>query len=224
MVLAAQGRGNPEMAKPFFTVIVPVYNRAHLVQTALNSIENQTYKNFECRIVNDGSTDNSATVIYDWIKGKPKYSFLDLQKNVGVANARNAAIRNASFAPNSYLVFLDSDDEWDPCYLENRARLLEQEEIPVMHGGMRVVGGESFVPDKDDPSRKIAIADTSQGATLCIRPAIFEAVGGYRQMYGEDGDLLERIAAAGYPIRKVDFEDYVYHREHPDSITNTVTG
>lgn len=212
------------MTKPYFTVVVPVYNRAHLVCKALASIEAQTYQNFECRIVNDGSSDNSATVIYDFIKGKPKFSLLDLQKNVGVANARNAAVRSASFAPNSYLVFLDSDDEWDPLYLENRAGLLAQEDIPVMHGGMRVVGGEAFVPDKDDPSRKIAISETSQGATLCIRPSVFEEMGGYRQMYGEDGDLLERIAKAGYPIRKVDFEDYVYHREHPDSITNTVTG
>ena len=96
------------------SVVIPLYNKAHTIVNTLNTVINQTYKDFEVIIINDGSTDNGVGVI--------KQHFTDTririinQENAGVSAARNKGIKEAK---GSYISFLDADDEWMPNYLEN---------------------------------------------------------------------------------------------------------
>lgn len=89
---------------PFFSIIIPSYNRASIVERAINSVLAQSYLDFEILVVDDGSTDSTQTVVSSISDSRIRYVF---QENKGVCAARN---HGASLAKGEYLVFLDSDD------------------------------------------------------------------------------------------------------------------
>ena len=93
-----------------FSFIVPVYNVEDYVLACLESIEKQTYDQYEVLIVNDGSEDTSVAIIEDFIKGKEKFRLLH-KENGGLADARNFAL---SYVKGDYILFVDSDDTIHP--------------------------------------------------------------------------------------------------------------
>ncbi len=100
-------------AKPsFFSVIVPTYNRENFLTTALKSVLDQTFKDFEVIIVDDGSTDRTKAIIRGIEDNRIKYIY---QKNHGVAHARNRGIEKSE---GKFISFLDSDDKWVPQKLQ----------------------------------------------------------------------------------------------------------
>lgn len=109
------------MKTPLVSVIIPMYNAEKTIEKCLISIFNQTYKNFEILIVDDGSTDNSCEIIKDM---KRKEINLVRQKNAGPSKARNMGI---SIATGVYIAFLDSDDEWFPSKLEEQLKVFESD-------------------------------------------------------------------------------------------------
>jgi len=95
------------MKKDKITVIIPTFNRADTINKAINSILNQSYKNWELIIVDDGSIDDTKRIVKPFLKDKRvKYFF---QKHKGVCTARNLGIKKAQ---GDYIAFLDSDDEF----------------------------------------------------------------------------------------------------------------
>lgn len=96
------------------SLIIPVYNVEKYLRRALISVENQTFKNFEVIIVNDGSTDNSMKIIEEFVN-KNKNFFVISQENKGLGEARNIGLRHSR---GQYIAFLDSDDFLEPNYLE----------------------------------------------------------------------------------------------------------
>lgn len=101
------------------SVIIPTYNRARYIKECLESVFNQTYKDFEIILVDDGSTDNLKEVIEPYMS-KIRYIY---KENGGVASARNAGLRNAN---GEYIAWLDSDDKWLPFKLELQVKILEK--------------------------------------------------------------------------------------------------
>lgn len=99
---------------PYISVIVPVYNSEKFLNRCLTSIKNQTLKNIEVIVVNDGSTDSSLDIINSFSKKYSNFIVLNLE-NKGVSNARNKAI---AIAKGKYLSFVDSDDFICPDFLE----------------------------------------------------------------------------------------------------------
>jgi glycosyltransferase involved in cell wall biosynthesis len=98
----------------FFSVIIPTYNRAHLVIEAIDSVLSQSYSHFEVIVVDDGSTDNTEQVIRDRYFSHQKLIYFKKQhEERGVA--RNFALKHAK---GDYAVFLDSDDLMKPHYLQ----------------------------------------------------------------------------------------------------------
>jgi glycosyltransferase involved in cell wall biosynthesis len=124
------------MNKPKVSVVIPTYNRAHLIKTAINSILMQTYRDFEIIIADDCSTDNTQQVIKDIKDDRVKY--LRLEKNSGSCAARNAGIRTAK---TDWVAFLDSDDYWLETKLEKQVKLIPQlsREYAVIHCGIQLV-------------------------------------------------------------------------------------
>lgn len=97
------------MFSKLVSVIVPVYNGAHFIETALNSLLNQTYDNWECLVVDDGSMDESYEKALGFQNNFPHKFRVLRQQNSGQARARNVGIANAS---GEFIAFLDCDDVW----------------------------------------------------------------------------------------------------------------
>lgn len=89
-----------------FSIIIPVYNVEKYLKASLNSVNSQSYKNYEVIIVNDGSTDNSEHIIDLFIKKNKRFKKINI-KNAGQGYARNIGVQQAS---GDFLIFLDSDD------------------------------------------------------------------------------------------------------------------
>ena len=114
--------------RPTFSVIVPVYNHAAYVADAIRSILTQTRSDWQCIIVDDGSTDGSAEIIDEFVErhgqtadGRQQLVAIH-QANAGPAAARNAAIE---LAAGQWLTYLDSDDVWFPQTLERYGAYVE---------------------------------------------------------------------------------------------------
>ena len=112
-------------SSPLITTIIPAYNVEEYVINAIQSVLDQSYKNVELIIVNDGSTDNTEQII------KENYPSINLitQKNKGLSGARNTGIENSK---GEYIAFLDADDQWLPDKLE------KQVEFALKHNNVSV--------------------------------------------------------------------------------------
>lgn len=144
------------MNSPYFSVIVPVYNREDLVERAIESVLKQSFKDYELILINDGSTDNTLDVLNSY---KSDNVHILTQENLGVSRARNNAAKRAN---GKYLSFLDSDDEWlehklqkQYFYLENnpKTKILHGEELWIRNGKRvnpkkihQKGGGDQFIP------------------------------------------------------------------------------
>ena len=105
-----------------FSIIIPLYNKAQYVRRTIESVLAQTYTDYECIIMDDGSTDGSRATVEGWLAENNsrcggRFRLLG-QPNQGVAMARNNAVRAAS---EEYVCFLDADDWWEPTFLEEMA-------------------------------------------------------------------------------------------------------
>jgi glycosyltransferase involved in cell wall biosynthesis len=114
---------------PKVSVVIPTYNRAELLKSAINSVLSQTYQDFEIVIVDDASRDNTAEVIKSFNDQRIKY--IRHETNKGEAGARNTGVMNSD---GEYIAFLDDDDEWLPEKLEKQIRIFENN--PVEVGGV----------------------------------------------------------------------------------------
>ena len=102
------------------SVIIPLYNKEKSITDTVNSVLNQTFKDFELIIVNDGSKDNSLSVVNQFTDKRVK--IID-KPNGGVSTARNAGMKRAE---GEYIALLDSDDEWLPHKLERQIEVLNE--------------------------------------------------------------------------------------------------
>ncbi|MCC5631837.1 glycosyltransferase family 2 protein [Nostoc sphaeroides CHAB 2801] len=108
-----------QISEPQVSVIIPTCNRKHYLERAINSVLNQTYTDYELIVVDDASTDGTATFIAEKYPG---VCCVSLANNSGAGGARNEGIR---LARGSFIAFLDSDDEWLPKYLETQIKYIE---------------------------------------------------------------------------------------------------
>ena len=102
-------------------VIIPTYNREASVKRAIDSVLNQSYKNFFLIIVDDGSTDQTKSLLENY-KDHPQIKILN-QENRGVSAARNFGISNSN---SEWIAFLDSDDEWLPHKLQTQVEFVKK--------------------------------------------------------------------------------------------------
>lgn len=125
------------MMIPQFSIIIPLFNAEAYITQCLESIRNQTYKEFEVWIIDDGSTDHSASVVQDFLSDERFHYYY--QENRGVSAARNQGI---SKAKGAYIAFIDSDDFIDEDYLELFAQAIHQKEYDVICTGYKTTLGQ----------------------------------------------------------------------------------
>ena len=207
---------------PYFSVIIPAYNRKEKLKNAVDSVLAQDDKDFEIILVDDGSDDGTSALSSEY-KQRIKYIY---QENSGVSSARNKGISSSS-SPN--ITFLDSDDTWEKSklrmhreFIENNAGILihQTEDIWIRNGikvnpGLRHLKpeGKIFIP-----SLELCLISPS---SVCISKIIFDKYGLFDEKLPacEDYDLWLRITPfekAGL-IRKKLITRYAGHEDQLSS-------
>ncbi len=110
------------------SVIVPIYNKDKYIKRCIDSIKKQSFNDFECILVDDGSTDNSANIVLKSIQNDSRFKYI-YQKNMGVSSARNTGIK-ASIG--EWICFIDADDFIELDYLEDFMRELNKHNCDVI--------------------------------------------------------------------------------------------
>ena len=189
---------------PFFTVIIPLYNKEIYVEKALQSIFNQTFKDFEILIVNDASTDESVKKVIPFVSEKIK--LIHHSQNLGLSAARNTGIKNAN---SNYITYLDADDTWKPTFLETIYRLINNfpEAQIFATNYVEVYNNKTFIPHNGSET---LVADfegiinffkinLKQGiynhGSVCFHKTVFETVGFYVESISFSEDLDFNIRA-----------------------------
>ena len=203
----------------FFSLIIPIYNRPDEAKELLESLSLQTFKDFELILVEDGSTKTCSTEVEAY-RSSLQIQYI-VKENTGRSDTRNVGMQHAK---GDYFIFFDSDCIIPPHYLETVDRLLRDNYADCFGG-----------PDSEHPSfttmqKAVNYAMTSFWTTGGIRGgkvnmekfkprtfnmgflrAVYEKVGGFNDMYGEDIDLSIRINQAGFTT-KLYREAFVYHK------------
>ncbi len=204
---------------PYFSVIIPVYNRPDEVRDLLESLSNQTSYDFEILLVEDGSTLPCRSVANDYSEKLDVHYYY--KENEGRSIARNYGMEKAS---GEYFIFFDSDCVIPESYFEIVRKELERNYADCFGGPDKA--HESF----SDIQKAINYSMTSFLTTGGIRGGkmqlekftprtfnmgfsrkVFESVGGFREMFSEDIDMSTRIRQAGFSIRLIR-PAYVYHK------------
>jgi glycosyltransferase involved in cell wall biosynthesis len=126
---------NPISLNPLVSVIIPNYNYGQYLKCSIESVLNQTYKNIELIVVDDGSTDNSVEIALSY----GEKLVLICQENSGVSAARNKGLANTS---GTYVCFLDSDDSWEPEKVESQIALFNQPNIGLVYSSINICDTE----------------------------------------------------------------------------------
>ena len=205
-----------DLNNPLISVIMPVFNRRHLVLRAIDSLEAQTVDDWELLIIDDGSWDALEQLILPLVAERANYRYMKH------AQRRLSATRNIGIhaALGQYITFLDSDDEYSPEHLELRAAYMENNKVDIIHGGVQLIGPEEthYVQDAFDPEKKIHISDCCVGATFFGKKESFIQSGGFKQLpYSAESEFLPRVSAI-LNVHKVNFPTYLYHTGLEDSI------
>lgn len=116
------------MLNKLLSVIVPVYNTEKYLNRCIQSIVNQTYKNLEIILIDDGSTDNSGNLCDKWAKKDDRIIVIH-QKNAGVSSARNVGL---DIAKGEYITFVDSDDYIENNTYENVVNVFELYKVDIV--------------------------------------------------------------------------------------------
>ena len=221
----------PENGTPFFSVIIPAYNAAHLIVDALSSVFAQTIDSYEIIVVNDGSHDTAqlerelepylADIIY--VK----------RPNGGPGAARNSGIVAAK---GDYIAFLDSDDQWVPTHLAEMRAVLERDTtLDLVYGDAMNFGElaeEGTTTMSANPSEGLATFEslvlckcTVVGSTVVARRKTLIDAGLFDESFAqaEDFDLWARIAYRG---GRIDYRKHIHARRriHKNNLTLDTIG
>jgi glycosyltransferase involved in cell wall biosynthesis len=115
-----------DQQNPLVSIIIPTYNRAGLIKDTLHSVESQTYANWECIIVDDGSTDNTSEVVKKFIDRDKRFKLLFNKRKKGAQGARNTGLLEAM---GKYISFFDSDNLMQPERFSKQIRYLENNSL-----------------------------------------------------------------------------------------------
>ena len=204
--------------KPFVSVIMPTFNRSGYLKRSIGSVLNQTYKDWELIIVDDGSVDDSFKIIDEYLF---KYENIRYMKH---SNRRPPLTTNAGILAScgELIAFIGSDDEWKENYLKERIEFLKSHpDIDLIHEGVEIIG-HPYVKDKNDLTKEIHLSECVIGSTFFGKRKVFFELDGFQNLvYSDDSDFFER-AEKKFKIAKVNFPSYIYYRDTPDSICSTI--
>lgn len=218
--------GCVNMSAPLVSIIVPTFNRAKYLQEAIQSIQQQSFQGWELVVIDDGSVDDTATILDRLCSIDPRINYRK-QENRGSGAARNHGL---SIAQGSYVAFLDSDDRYLPLGLETLVQA-------ITAGHRRLIYGDYVVFDEADGTTKPIRASAPlarprlalqflipranpilPSATIVERRAL-EEIGGFDETFrtGQAVELWSRFTRR-HDIHRLGKQVTVYRR-HPGQVT-----
>lgn len=214
---------------PDITVIIPVYNVEKYLKKCVDSVEKQTYKNFEVILVDDGSTDSSGELCDVLAKENDNIRVIH-QENKGLGGARNTGIESCN---TEYIMFLDSDDYIHPELLEKCVDVLKKNSCDIVLFDMISVneqGENGILYSAPCDSGKI-LSKTERGG-LCLNPsacdkvyrtALFKDNGIYypNKVWYEDLRTTPKLLVFAERVMKLESEPLYYYLQRSDSIMHT---
>ena len=222
-------------AEPLVSVIIPTHNYGALIGETLKSLQRQTLPQWECVVVDDGSTDDTAEVVAGFARRDPRISYV-VQPNQRQAVARNTGLARAR---GRYLQFLDADDLLEPLKLERQVEFLEAHpEVDIVYGGVRFfhterpgerlhsMFGENrpWMPEVSGRGREVLLPLLRVNIMVInsplVRREVIDDVGPFDPALPpvEDWDYWIRCALAGKRFEFRDFEGTLaLVRSHPAS-------
>lgn len=209
------------------SVIVPVYNVEKYIRNCLDSIINQTYKDLEIILVDDGSTDNSGAICDEYAQKDSRIKVIHKQ-NGGLSSARNAGLDNAT---GKYVGFIDSDDFIELDMYEKLLNTLQVTQTDVCMCGCKIVSEQGAILFKNNlPIKIYKIDDILKDVILPLETSAWnklykrEIIGNARfpegKIHGED--LIFTLEYLTSEMTFSAIEDYSYYYvKHPSSITTS---
>lgn len=208
------------------SVIVPCYNQAHFLEEALGSVLNQTYLNWECIIVNDGSPDNSESVAKKWCEKDNRFRYL-YQENGGLSSARNAGIK---ISKGEYILPLDADDIIAESFLTRLvSELIEDKSLAIVSCYSRffIENTTNIVNElkpKGDTYHYLLYVNQLV-ATSLYRKKYWIEVGGYdEQMKAgfEDWEFWLAITKRGWKYKVIEEFLFFYRKSKKSMLVDTI--
>lgn len=209
------------------SVIIPTYNRAKKVSSAVSSVLDQTCTDFEIIVIDDASTDDTNDRLEEF---GDKIRLIKHGENRGVSAARNTGIKEAK---GKYIALLDSDDYWVPKKLEvqidffnkNQAAVICQAREIWIRNGRRVNPAKKHLKPSGDifiPSLKLCLVSPS---AVMLKRSLFDEVGLFDEELPvcEDYDLWLRISYK-YPVHLIDQDLLVKEGGAPDQLSTSLMG
>lgn len=124
---------------PLVSVIIPAYNAQRFIAETLESVLNQTHRNLEVLVVDDGSNDGQETIVADFVQRDKRVKYI-YQPNAGVSTARNKGFKAST---GEFVAFLDADDVWLPLNLETKIKRLQRGDVGLVHSDAIVIDEHS---------------------------------------------------------------------------------
>lgn len=211
---------------PLVSVIVPSYNHEKYISECINSILNQSYKNIQLIVLDDGSKDSSVSILK---KMSLEYGFhFEEQANLGLCKTLNKAIKN--YATGKYISIIASDDYWKLDKIIAQVEFLEKnDDYAMVFGKAQIVDdnnnffdvlGENII-DLDLQFERLFLDNKVIASTVMIRKDILESIGGFNESsYIEDWDLWLKVAIRS----KIGFINKIqgYYRRHDTNMSSNL--
>lgn len=197
------------------SVIIPCYNYAEYLPEAVESLLSQTYSNWECIIVNDGSTDQTSQVAKDIINNHNRSNIKLIDKqNSGVIDSRN---RGFSESEGRFILFLDADDKIHPDFLGESVPILkEHPNVGFVYTDVQKFGAINELVIHGDFDLKKFLSENQATVTSLFRREIYEQVGGFKnimQAGWEDWEFWVSAYEIGWLGHRLP-KPYLYYRQH----------
>lgn len=207
-----------------FSVIVPVYNVEQYLDKCLASILGQTYKDFECIVVDDGSPDNSSAIIDKYVKQDQRFKVIH-QQNMGISTARNAGL---DIAKGDYIAFVDSDDYIADDYLEKIALKIADTDADILICGFIEIykdceKNKVFAAKSIESIKQNILADVwpSYAWNKCYKKYLFENIRFPVGKIFEDLLTIPELCLSAKTIVCIPDKLYYYNRQNVNSSTAT---
>lgn len=209
-----------------FSVIVPVYNAEKYLEKCLDSISKQTVTDFECIIIDDGTTDNSNIIIDKYVNNDQRFNVIH-QKNLGVSAARNAGL---DIAKGDYITFVDSDDYVSSDFLEKFVSKITNSNADIVICGLNEVY-KDFIKEKVFESENTEEIKTKILADLwpsypcnkCFEKKLFVNIRFPVGKVFEDLLTIPEVCLYAQKIVCVSDKLYYYNCQNTSSITARLT-
>lgn len=200
---------------PRVSIIVSCYNYAQYLDEALQSILDQTYVDWECIVVNDGSTDNTAAVAHKWVTKDARFAYV-YKENGGVSSARNLGIEKAK---GEFIVTLDADDKYGSTFIEKALTIVfKNKDIGIVSSWGVFFGNDkklSVFKTKGESLFDFLFRNAAIGTSF-FRKECWKSVGGYdenpKNGY-EDWEFYLRVTSLGWKVEVIE-EVLFYYRQH----------